>query len=179
MCMYFNLFWSFFKVGLFTFGGGYAMLPLLQREVVSKGWASDDELLDYYAIGQVTPGIIAINVSTFVGYRIKGIPGALCTMVGVVLPSILIISSLAYGLAYIWENTYVQHAFSGIRLMIAALLMPTILKLIQKSVIDYWTLFILILSFAATFYFSISPLIIVISSAILGILLIKWKKNKS
>lgn len=177
MKIYFDLFWSFFKIGLFTFGGGYAMLPLLQKEIVGKGWATDDELLDYYAIGQVTPGIIAINVSTFIGYRLKGVLGAVCTLMGIIVPSLLIISSLAYGLAFIWENPYVQHAFAGMRLMIAALLAPMVVKMIQKSVIDLWTLGILIAAFAATFYGTVSPLIIVLTASISGLVLILMKRR--
>lgn len=177
MKIYFDLFWSFFKIGLFTFGGGYAMLPLLQKEIVGKGWATDDELLDYYAIGQVTPGIIAINVSTFIGYRLKGVLGAVCTLIGIIAPSLLIISSLACGLAFIWENPYVQHAFAGMRLMIAALLAPMVVKMIQKSVIDLWTLGILIVAFAATFYGTVSPLIIVLTASILGLVLILMKRR--
>lgn len=177
MKLYFNLFWSFFKIGLFTFGGGYAMLPLLQKEIVGKGWATDDELLDYYAIGQVTPGIIALNVSTFIGYRLKGFLGAVCTLFGMVLPSLLIISSLAYGLAYIWENVYIQHAFAGMRLMIAALLAPMVVKMIQKSVIDLWTYAILIMAFAATFYGILSPLFIVLISSMTGLGLVMMKRR--
>ncbi len=153
------------------------MLPLLQKEIVTKGWATDDELLDYYAIGQVTPGIIAINVSTFVGFRVKGFFGAVSTMFGMIFPSILIISSLAYGLAFVWENSYVQHAFAGMRLMIAALLAPMVVKMIQKSVIDWWTLGILIVAFAATFYGAVSPLIIVVVAGLFGMATITVKRR--
>ncbi len=177
MKTYFELFFSFLKIGMFTFGGGYAMLPLLQKEVVGKGWATDDELLDYYAIGQVTPGIIAINVSTFIGYKHKGILGAVCTMFGMILPSILIISSLVYGLVYIWENSYIQHAFAGMRLMITALLLSMAVKMVQKSVFDLWTLFILIISFVMVFFGNVSIFFIVIFSCVTGIILIQIKRH--
>ena len=176
--IYFQLFWSFFKIGLFTFGGGYAMLPMLQKELVSRGWTTDDELMDYYAIGQVTPGIIAINVSTFVGYKIKGIVGALCTMVGIVMPSIIIISLLATGLTYVWDNSVVQHAFKGIRLVIPALLLPIIIKMLKKSLVDLGAVCILILAFIANFCFGLSPILIVLGAGCLGVLFSRFKRKK-
>ena len=94
--MLFKLFATFFKIGLFVFGGGYGMLPFLQKEIVEKGWISEEELLDYYAIGQVTPGIIAVNISTFVGYKLKGLKGAICTLLGILLPSVIVISIICF-----------------------------------------------------------------------------------
>ncbi len=175
--IYFQLFLAFFKIGLFTFGGGYAMLPMLQKELVSRGWTTDDELMDYYAIGQVTPGIIAINVSTFVGYKVKGIIGALCTMIGIVMPSIIIIGILATGLTYVWDNSFVQNAFKGIRLVIPALLLPIIIKMLKKSLVDLGAVCILILAFISNFYFGLSPILIVLGAGSLGIL-VCWIKRK-
>ena len=140
---YRDLFLAFFKVGLFTFGGGYAMLPLLQREIVKRKWATIDEIYDYYAIGQVTPGIIAVNVSTFIGYKTKGIGGAVVSMIGIVLPSFLIICSIATGLSFFWKNHWVQSAFNGIRLIVPALIIPICFKMIKKSLVDKMTFLIL------------------------------------
>lgn len=167
MKIYLTLFWSFFKIGLFTFGGGYAMLPLLQKEIVSKGWASDDELLDYYAIGQVTPGIIAINVSTFVGYKIRGLLGAVATMIGMITPSIIIISTIASGLSFVADNPYVQSAFAGIRLVIPALMLPIAVKMIKKSVIDYVTACLCLTAFVMC-VFGLSPVWVILASALVG-----------
>lgn len=177
--IYFQLFWAFFKIGLFTFGGGYAMLPMLQKELVCRGWTDDDELMDYYAIGQVTPGIIAVNVSTFVGYKIKGLPGALCTLFGIVMPSILIISLLAAGLTYIWDLSVVQHAFKGIRLVIPALLLPIIVKMLKKSLVDMGAVLILALAFCANFVLGLSPVWIVIGAGCLGVLFSRIKGKKA
>ena len=130
--MYGQLFASFFKIGLFTFGGGYAMLPLIQKEMLGHQWATESEILDYYALAQVTPGIIAVNVSTFIGYKLKGILGALCTMAGVIAPSLIIITILAFGLAKVWETPLVQAAFEGIQLMVPALILPIVWKMIRQ-----------------------------------------------
>lgn len=170
MKTYWELFCAFFKIGLFTFGGGYAMLPLIQKEVVKRGWADDEEILDYYAIGQVTPGIIAVNVSTFIGYKIRGVSGAIASMFGMVLPSLIIITSIALGLSYFWEHSIVVHAFAGIRLVIPALIVPILIKMIKKSVIDWFTGLILLNAFLLCFFDVLPPIYIVISSALLGLL---------
>lgn len=176
MKIYFELFWSFFKIGLFTFGGGYAMLPIIQKEVVCKGWATDDEILDYYAIGQVTPGIIAVNVSTFVGYKIKGWLGAILTMAGMITPSLVIISVLATGLSYVWEIEMVQHAFNGVKVVIPALLIPVIFQMMKKSLVDAASYLILIVAFIASFILNASPVFVVLIAAVLGVV---WKKMKA
>ena len=147
MKIYWELFAAFFRVGLFTFGGGYAMLPLLQKEVVKKGWTTEEELLDYYAIGQVTPGIIAINVSTFVGFKVKGFLGACTTMFGMVLPSFLIITTLALGLSKVWSDPIVVHAFKGIGLVIPALILPVVWKMSKKGIKDFLTFGIFVAAF--------------------------------
>ena len=117
-----DLYATFFRIGLFTFGGGYAMLPLIQREVVEKkGWATEDEVMDYYAVGQCTPGVIAVNVATFIGYKNKGIAGGILATLGVVSPSIVIISIIAAFLSRFSDSAYVQHALAGIRLAVCAL----------------------------------------------------------
>lgn len=169
MKIYWQLFLAFFKVGLFTFGGGYAMLPLLQKEVVGRGWSTEDEILDYYAIGQVTPGIIAVNVSTFVGYKIKGWLGAICTILGMVMPSVIIITLFASGLAYLWDYEIVRHAFAGIRLVIPALIIPVLIKMLKKSIVDKFTVLILCYALLLCFFNVFSSIYIVIFSAILGV----------
>ena len=132
MRLYWDLFISFFKIGLFTFGGGYAMLPLIQREMKRRRWATDKEILDYYALSQVTPGIIAVNVSTFVGYKLKGTLGAICTMLGIVTPSLIIITVLALGLGQIWHHPFMQNAFASVQLMVPALILPIVVKMVKQ-----------------------------------------------
>ena len=125
--MLLELFWSFFKVGLFTFGGGYAMIPLLQAELIErKKWLTEDEIMDYYSIGQCTPGIIAVNVSTFTGYKLKGIAGALVATAGIIAPSLIIIMTLANILNIFFDNPYVVHAFTGIRVVVIALMLDVV-----------------------------------------------------
>ena len=117
MNIYLDLFCTFARIGAFTFGGGYAMLPLIQREVVEKKhWASEDEVMDYYAVGQCTPGVIAVNTATFIGYYQKGILGGICATLGVVTPSVIIILIIANLLTAFSSYPIVQHALGGIRI---------------------------------------------------------------
>ena len=135
MAEWVQLFTSFFKVGLFTFGGGYAMLPILQREVVeARGWVTEEELLDCYAIGQCTPGVIAVNTATYIGFQRKGIPGSVLATFAVVLPSFLLISVIALFLRSFADNVLVQYAFSGIRVAVAVLVADSLIKLYKKGV---------------------------------------------
>ena len=173
---YRDLFFSFFKVGLFTFGGGYAMLPLLQKEVVRKKWATADEIYDYYAIGQVTPGIIAVNVSTFIGYKTKGILGAVVSLAGIVLPSFVIICLLAAGLSFVWSYPLVQRAFRGIQLMIPALIISVLGPMMKKSLTDKMSVFILDTALVLIFFKVLPPAVIVLLFGILG-LIYKGKKK--
>ena len=133
MTILIKLFFSFFKIGLFTFGGGYAMLPLLKAEVVEKQkWLTEDELLDYFSIGQCTPGIIAVNVATFSGYKLKGITGAVITTLGIICPSIIIICLIAAVLNLYINNEMVIHALAGIRIGVCALITVLVLDMAKK-----------------------------------------------
>ncbi|NLJ79474.1 MAG: chromate transporter [Firmicutes bacterium] len=160
---------TFFKLGLFTFGGGYAMLPLLEREVVQKkGWATEEQLLDYYAIGQSTPGIIAVNTATFVGYFQAGLPGAVSATLGLVLPSISIILLVASILKQYMELAVLEHAFAGIRVAVCALVSFSIYRLAKAGAVDTFSLIWMIVSFAAIAFLNLSPLWIVLASLIAG-----------
>ena len=133
----FKLFLIFAKIGSFTFGGGYAMLPMIQREIVDKnGYATEDEVLDYYAIGQLTPGVIAVNVATFIGMKRKGLPGAAFATAGVVFPSVVIITVIALILRNFMDIAWVQYAFSGIRIAVIALIAKTIITVTKKGVVN-------------------------------------------
>jgi len=165
-----DLFAAFFRIGLFTFGGGYAMLPMLERECVDKyRWTSREELLDYFAIGQCTPGVIAVNTATFVGSAERGIPGAAAATAGVVCPSLLIILAIALLLENFAHIPAVQHAFGGIRVAVAALIVNTVIKLLRNNVKSPLAIVLCVLAFIAIAFFSLSPVIVVIIAAIAGV----------
>ena len=135
-----KLFLAFAKIGAVTFGGGYAMLPILQRDIVKKhGWATDEELVDYFAIGQCTPGIIAVNTATFIGYKQKGVWGGIFATLGVIFPSIVIISIIAAFITNYAELPVVRYAFNGIRVCVCILILNVVLKLSKSSLVDKWT----------------------------------------
>ena len=133
-----DLFFTFCRIGGLTFGGGYAMLPIIQKEIVEeKKWATEEEVLDYYAVGQCTPGIIAVNTATFIGYKVHGIIGAIVATLGVVFPSLIIITIIAALLKNFANYSIVQHAFSGIRVVVIALIVSAILKLAKTGIIEW------------------------------------------
>ena len=167
-----TLFLTFAKVGVMTFGGGYAMLPILQREVVEKrAWATEEELTDYYAIGQCTPGIIAVNTATFIGQKKAGVPGSIVATLGVVFPSLVIITAIAALLTNFAHVAAVQHAFAGVRVCVCVLILNAVVKLLKKTVIDVPTLLIFLAVLALALFTQLSPVVFVLSSALLGILL--------
>ena len=169
-----DMFLTFAKVGVMTFGGGYAMLPILQREVVdNKGWATEEELMDYYAIGQCTPGIIAVNTATFIGQKFKGNVGAIVASLGVVFPSVVIISLLAGVIEAFSHLTLVQHAFGGIRICVCVLILNSVVKLYKKAVVDKATLAIFLLVVLGSSLLDLSPVLFVIGAAAAGIFLQK------
>jgi len=172
MNIYLDLFLTFAKVGVMTFGGGYAMLPILQREVVeNKGWATEEELMDYYAIGQCTPGVIAVNTATFIGQKTKGISGGILATLGVVFPSLIIISLLAGVIEAFSHIQWVQHAFGGIRICVCVLICNAVVKLYKKAVVDRLTLLIFLAVALGSYLADISPVVFVVIAAVLGILL--------
>lgn len=130
--IFFELFYTFFLIGLFTFGGGYAMIPMIQEQVVSKGWISESSLTDFIAVSECTPGPFAINISTFVGNSVGGAFGAICATVGVILPSIIIILIIAMIMKKFMKNKYVQGALKGVRPIVLALILSTALVLFIK-----------------------------------------------
>ncbi len=158
-----KLFLIFAKIGAFTFGGGYAMLPMIQREIVdNNGYATEQEVLDYYAIGQLTPGVIAVNVATFIGMKRKGVPGAAFATAGVVFPSVVIITVIALILRNFMDIIWVQYAFSGIRVAVIALIIKTIITVTKKGVVDAFTGVLFALALILSFVFDVSSVIIVL-----------------
>ena len=173
-----DLFWAFCRIGGLTFGGGYAMLPMLQAEVVDKyKWATEEELLDYYAVGQATPGVIAVNTATFIGYKNKGILGALFATSGVVFPSLVIIMIIAGLIENFSHIQVVQYAFSGIRIVVCVLILNAVIKLWKNSVCGNLAIIIFISSFIGAGLLNISPIYIVIVSGIVG-LLTRYKRGE-
>lgn len=167
-----SLFWTFAKMGAMTFGGGYAMLPILQREVVEKRhWATEEELMDYFAVGQCTPGIIAVNTATFIGQKKRGIPGGIISTFGVVFPSLIIISVLAGLITNFSHLVWVQNAFRGIQVCVCVLIFNAVTKLLKKSVADRRTAFIFALVLAGGIFLTFSPAWFVIMAAAAGIIL--------
>ena len=135
-----SLFLTFARIGVCTFGGGYAMLPILQRELVeNKKWATEEELADYYAVGQCTPGIIAVNTSTFVGRSQAGIAGGVVATLGLVFPSLVIIMVIAAFLQNFMHLEFVIHAFNGVRAGVVALILSSVIKLFKNAVMDWPT----------------------------------------
>ena len=174
-----KMFWAFARIGGLTFGGGYAMLPMLQKEVVEKnGWSTEEELMDYYAIGQCTPGVIAVNTATFVGQKCRGTAGALFCTMGVVFPSLVIITLIAAFLSNFAHLPLVQNAFGGIRVCVCVLIFNAVTKLWKKSVKDKIAVVICLAVFLASVVFEVSPVLCVLLAGIAGVVINtrRWAK---
>ena len=171
MNLCFDLFFTFARIGVCTFGGGYAMLPILQREVVEKrGWCTDQELADYYAIGQCTPGVLAVNLSTFIGARQKGIPGGIAAVLGVVSPSLIIITLIAALLKNFAHIPAVIHAFNGIRAAVTALVASSVVKLAKAALVRPAAVVIYLTVLILAAWAGWSPVILVILAGLAGLI---------
>ncbi len=176
-----QLYISFFKVGGLTFGGGLSMLPMLEREVIkNRHWATEDELLDMYAIGQCTPGIIAVNVATYVGYKQAGFIGGVAATLGEISPSILIISLVATILQNFITMPQVQHALAGIRIAVCAMMLNTLIGLIRRGVVDVFGGVLFAVAFVLACFTPVPTVVIIILAGVSGVLasLIKERQNK-
>ena len=168
-----NLFMSFFKIGLFTIGGGLAMIPMMEKELINKKrWINDEELLDYYAVSQSTPGIIAVNVATFVGYKQAGIIGGIFATLGIVAPSWIIITILAFFINSISDYSMVQKALKGINVAVASLLTSVIINFSKKTIKNFYNGLFMFLAFVLVFFFKVPSYWIIISAIIMGILIV-------
>ena len=171
-----DLFWTFAKMGAITFGGGYAMLPILQREVVEKkGWATEEELMDYYAVGQCTPGIIAVNTATFVGQKFRGAAGGIAATLGVVFPSLVIISILAGLIQNFSHLPVVVNAFAGIQVCVCVLIFNSVRKLLKKSVVDKRTAVIFIAVLLGSVFLNVSAVWFILLAGVAGVVLKNWE----
>ena len=166
-----ELFAAFFRTGIFTFGGGLAMMPMLQKELIEKKhWLTEEDLIDYYAVGQSTPGIIAVNVATFVGYRQAGILGGIVATLGMICPSIIIITILAGTINSISDYPYVQAALKGINVAVAALLTSVIVKFAKKTIKNVWNVLYMLLAFSLIFFFKVPSYIVILATLGIGCL---------
>ena len=173
-----TLFLVFAKVGGFTFGGGYAMLPVMQREIVDRQhWATGEELVDYYAIGQCTPGVIAVNVATFIGQKRRGFIGGLFATLGVITPSVIIITLIAAFVSGFSDNEIVMHAFKGMRAAVAALVVGVLFKLGKKSIVDVATVVIFVAVTLLSMFTPLSPAIYVVLAGVCGIVIKHFGKG--
>ena len=167
-----KLFWAFFKIGLFTFGGGYAMLPLIQKEIVEKeNWATEEEVMNYFAVGQCTPGVIAVNTATFVGHKIKKTMGGVFATIGVITPSIIIITIIAQFLRQFAEVETVKYAFNGIRVAVAVLILNAVIKFWKSGIKNLIGVIIFAVTLILSIFFDLSSVYIVIGALITGIIL--------
>lgn len=173
---------SFLRIGAFTFGGGYAMIPLIQTEVVEKKkWITDRDILDIIAISESTPGPISINAATFIGYKICGFWGAFCATFGLVLPSVVIISLLSMVLSLIESNKIVQYAFNGIRAGVLALIIKALISMYKQCPKNLFSYIIVALAFFVVAIFDINVIYVVIGCAVIGLVysLIAARRNKN
>ena len=169
--IYWDSFKTFFKIGIFTLGGGYAMIPLIEEEVVNrKQWVSKDEMLDLIAIAQSCPGVFAINIATFVGYKLNKTRGAIATTIGTALPSFLIILAIAMFFSQFKDNPVVAAMFRGIRPAVVALIAVPTFNLGKRAKLNMWTIWIPVVSALLIWWMGVSPIWIIIAAGLAGYL---------
>lgn len=166
---YLDILWAFTVIGATTFGGGYAMIPVLQRELIEKrGWIDMDEVMDYYTIAQITPGIIAVNVATFVGFKRKGLFGGAIATIAFILPGVSLVILIALFLKQFADYEIVRHVFIGIRISVCALILDAVLKLFKGLFKNYKAVILFIAAFVLSAVFSLSPVFIIIGAGLTG-----------
>ena len=174
MKKYIDLFLVFAKIGVMTFGGGYAMLPMLERELIdNRGWTTNEELMDYFAVAQCTPGVIAVNTATFIGYKLYGNLGGIVATLGVVFPSLVIITTIAGVLTNFADIPAVKHAFAGVRVCVCVLIFNAVVKLWKGAIKDKTALVLFVVIVLLSVFLDVSPVVYVIACAAAGIFLTK------
>ena len=174
MKKYIDLFLAFAKIGVMTFGGGYAMLPMLERELIdNRGWTTNEELMDYFAVAQCTPGVIAVNTATFIGYKLYGNLGGIVATLGVVFPSLVIITTIAGVLTNFADIPAVKHALAGVRVCVCVLIFNAVVKLWKGAIKDKAALVLFVVIFLLSVFLDVSPVVYVIACAAAGIFLTK------
>ena len=178
MSFYFEAFKIFFKIGAFTIGGGYAMVPLIEDEVVNKKkWIEQDDFLDLLAIAQSAPGILAVNIAIFVGYRLRGVKGSLVTSLGSILPSFLMILAIALFFSAYKDNPYVEKVFKGIRPAVVALIAAPVFRMGKKAKLTWTTIWIPVVAALLIWLMGVSPIWIIIMAGVGGYLYGRWNNN--
>lgn len=174
-----QLFWTFMKIGPVTFGGGYAMIPLLEKEIVQKRkWINNKEILDIFAVVESIPGAIAINSATFIGYRVGGGKGAIASLIGIVIPSFTIVVILSLSYQIMKGNPFIDAAFEGIRAAIVALIIYAAIKIGKTAVIDKTTIIIVGITVLVLLFVAVHPVVIILSGIIVGIVISKIRRKK-
>jgi len=173
-----HIFGVFAKIGAFTIGGGYAMIPLIQAEMSKRGWISDDELPDIVALSQSAPGVMAVNISIFAGHKLRGIKGSIAATLGSILPSFLIILAIALFFSAFKENPWVERAFKGIRPVVISLIAIPMVNMAKKSCKTWWTWLLAILSLVLVAFLNVSPIYIILCVLVLGFSVTYFRMNK-
>lgn len=163
-----QIFAVFAKIGAFTIGGGYAMIPIIQREMSRRGWISDEELPDIVALSQSAPGVMAVNISIFAGYRLRGVKGSIAATLGSITPSFLIILAIAMFFSAFRDNPWVERAFKGIRPVVIALIAVPMLNMARKSCTTWWKWLLALLALVLVAFLNVSPIYILIVVLVLG-----------
>ncbi len=178
--MLLDLFITFFKIGLFTIGGGYAMIPLLQREVVEhKGWLTDQDFLDLMAIAQSAPGVFVVNMAIFVGYRVRGKRGSVACAIGATMPSIIIILAIALFVGNYRDNEIVENVFKGIRPAVIALILTPSIRLASKAGLNKWNWWVPVATALIIWWFGVSPVWIILGAIVGAVLYYVFKLRKA
>lgn len=174
-----QLFWTFFRIGGLTFGGGYAILPMMQKEIVERHrWATSEEMIDYYAVAQSMPGIIAINTATFLGFDRRGASGAIAATLGMITPSIIVITLIASFIHHFEQLTIMQHAFAGVRIAVTALIIGAVVNMWRTAVTDWLGLVLFAAALTAIFVVEVSPILVIAVAAVIGVGHGQWVKAK-
>jgi chromate transporter len=175
---FFELVWAFIVIGATAFGGGYAVVPVLERELIKKrGWITMDEVLDFYTIAQITPGIIIVNIATFIGNKRKGFLGGIAATIGLVLPGISLMLLISVFVNQFAEYALVQHTFAGIRIAVCAIILDTTIRLVKGFYKNYKSVIICIAAFVLSAVFSVSPVFVVLGAGVAGFLLFSPRRN--
>jgi len=174
-----QIFWVFAKIGAFTIGGGYAMIPIIQAEMSRRGWISDDDLPDIVALSQSAPGVMAVNISIFAGHKLRGVKGSIAATLGSITPSFLIILGIAMFFTAFKDNPYVERAFKGIRPVVISLIAVPMVNMARKSCKNVWTWLLAIVSLVLVAFLNISPIYIILCVMVLGFSITYYRMSRS
>ncbi|MBQ5975002.1 MAG: chromate transporter [Bacteroidales bacterium] len=178
MVKYCELFYSFFKIGTFTIGGGYAMIPLMEQEIVDRrGWLSREEFLNQLALSQSMPGVLAVNMATGLGYRLRGLRGAFSAIAGNIVMPVLFIITLAMLFRHFRDNPFVERFFMGVRPAVVALIAAPVFRLAQSAKVTWATCWIPILAALLIWLFDVSPILVILAAVVLGFVYGRMKKQ--